>query len=104
MIELEEKQRVMVATESDEYVLVKAADIQDVMDQINSQPEWVSGLSWLAEQTGMSRSSLPEKLLYPYREELEDYVDYPDVNGERWRFNVKPLKYWLRTNFTKVNK
>lgn len=107
MLKIDEGQQIMVATESDEYILVKKVDLEEWMQQSMDLPEWATGLKWLEKQTGLSKSVLPEKLLYPYREELEELeecVDYPNVKGERWRFNIKPMKYWLRTNFSKVNK
>ena len=45
---------------------------------------------------------LKELILYPYKEELSDFVDYPDNAGGVWRFNTQPTKQWLRNNFKRV--
>ncbi len=104
MIELEEKQRVLVATESDEYVLVKVSEIEELIEQIDNQPVWATGIKWLANQTGFkSPQYLQEKILYPHRGELEEIVSYPDEGGN-WRFHIKEMKKWLDKNFRRVNK
>jgi len=70
-----------------------------------AEPEWTSGLGWLSEQTGIkSPQQLKERLLYPFRDELENFVDYPENQGETWRFNSYHLKFWLRNNFERVAK
>lgn len=106
MIKLEEKQRVLIADESDEYVLVRVSEIEELIEQIIDQPVWASGIKWLSNQTGFkSPQYLQEKILYPYRDELEEIVSYPDEGGN-WRFHIKEVRKWLdkRSSFKKVNK
>lgn len=87
----------------DDYVLVEKAEIREL--RARAEPEWVSGLDWLSKQTGIkSHQQLKEKLLFPHKDELIEFTDYPNGNGELWRFNTYPMKHWLRTNFTKVVK
>lgn len=104
MLELDSKQRVIVAMEGDEYILVKKVDLEDWLQESINLPEWESGLKWLENQTGMGADYLKEKLLYPYKEELYDFVDYPREGQRLWRFNTVEMKKWLRKNFRKVLK
>lgn len=83
------------------YVLIEKVEFEEIKQQ--AEPEWVSGLKWLATQSGItSPQQLKEKILYPFRDELEDFVSYPNNTGEVWRFNSYYMKKWLRENFTKV--
>lgn len=104
MLEINEKQRVIVAVEGDEYILVKKADLEDWLQDSINLPEWESGLKWLEKQTGMRADYLKEKILYPYKEELYDFVDYPRDGQRLWRFNTLEMKKWLRKNFRRVLK
>lgn len=86
-----------------DHVLIKKTELEELKQRADQ--EWISGLSWLSEQTGIkSPQQLKEKLLYPFRKELEDFVYYPRNTGETWRFNTVYMKEWLRKNFRKVNK
>lgn len=107
MIELSEKQTILVANESDEYILVKKVDVQELMDQLNEQPTWATGMSWLTNQTGgRSPEWLREKMLYPYRKELEKIISYPKKSGEPWSFHIREVRNWLddKPNFRKAHK
>lgn len=85
------------------HVVIEKAELDELYQK--AEPEWVTGLSWLSEQTGIkSPTTLREKLLYPFRNELEDFVDFPDVRGEHWAFNTYHMKHWLRSNFARVDK
>ncbi len=85
------------------HVIIEKAELDELYQRI--EPEWVTGLSWLSEQTGIkSPQQLKEKLLYPYKDELMDFVDYPKNQGEKWRFNTFHMKHWLRKNFARVDK
>jgi len=85
------------------HVVIEKTQLEELKQQ--AEPEWVSGLSWLSEQTGIkSPQQLKEKLLYPFRKELEDFVYYPKNTGETWRFNTAYMKAWLRKSFVRVIK
>lgn len=86
------------------HALIEKAVLNELEEQ--ADVTWVKGLGWLKEQTGIkSTTTLRENLLYPYRKELErECVDYPDVRGEHWYFNVSPMKKWLKKNFSKITK
>lgn len=86
-----------------DHVLIKKTELEELKQK--AEPEWVSGLSWLSKQTDIkSPQQLKEKLLYPYKKELEDFVYYPKNAGETWRFNTVYMKEWLRKNFRRVVK
>lgn len=82
------------------HVLIEKVELEELKQQAN--PEWVAGLDWLKQQTGMGADTLKEKLLYPYKEELYEFVDYPREGQRLWRFNTVEMKKWLRNNFRKV--
>lgn len=83
------------------YVLVKKVEYEELNAMANNT--YADGMSWLIEQTGIkSPGQLKEKILYPYRSELEDFISYPERTGEVWRFNTMPMKKWLQENFKKV--
>lgn len=85
------------------HALIEKVELERLEQQAN--PEWVSGLKWLSEQTGIKTpQKLKDGLLYLYRDELEEFVDYPETNSGVWRFNAVPMKEWLRNNFHKVVK
>lgn len=69
------------------------------------QPIWASGLGWLSEQTGIkSPQLLRERVLYPNKKELEEFVDFPQRRGEHWRFHIELTREWLDENFKGVRK
>lgn len=104
MIQLGEGKRVLVADESDEYILVRKVELEELFSQLNNQPQWVTGMKWLSEQTGIkSPQYLKEKILYPFRDQLEEFVAYPESSGGQWRFHIKEMQKWLNKNFKKVN-
>lgn len=83
------------------HVLVDKLELEEMKQR--AEPEWMSGLSWLSEQTGIkSPQQLKSMILYPFRSELENFVTYPSNSGEVWRFNSYYMKQWLRENFKKV--
>lgn len=85
----------------EEYILMDKVELDELKQQAN--PEWVSGLKWLSEQTSIKDpQQLKDKILYPFKEELLEFVDYPESVGEVWRFNTFHMKYWLRNNFGRV--
>lgn len=104
-MEIKEKE-IIVVKDGEEYRLVKKADIQELIDQLNEQPVWAMGMNWLRQQTGgRSPDWLKDNILYPHRDELEDIVSYPE-NGETWSFHIKEVKKWLnkKGNFRKVHR
>jgi phage pi2 protein 07 len=87
----------------DTHILIEKVELEELKQQ--AEPEWVSGLRWLSEQTSIKdNQQLKDKILYPYKNELSDFIDYPQSSGEVWRFNVSETKKWLRNNFSKVVK
>lgn len=86
----------------DEYVLIEKLELEELKQK--SEPEWVAGLEWLKNQTGMGADTLKEKVLYPHEQELIKFVDYPKEGQRLWRFNTYEMKRWLRNNFERVMK
>ena len=85
------------------HVLIEKTEFEQLEKQ--ADVTWVKGLEWLKEQTGIrSTVTLRENILYPHRDELQTIVDYPEIRGEHWYFNIAPMKKWLQENFEKVVK
>lgn len=82
------------------HVLIEKVELEELKQQAN--PEWVAGLDWLKQQTGMGADTLKEKVLYPHKKELIGFVAYPREGQRLWRFNTSPMKKWLRENFRRV--
>lgn len=95
MIELKGKQRIVVVNENEEYFLVKKAELKELLDQLNNQPQWATGMKWMQKQTGYrSPQFIKENILFPYKEELEEIVAFPEENGQ-WRFHIAEVQKWL---------
>ncbi|API89398.1 hypothetical protein BKP56_09090 [Marinilactibacillus sp. 15R] len=86
------------------YVLIK----QEILDK--SFEESLLGRYWemkdLSERTGKSPQTLKEKILYPYREELDvkrgGFVKYPEGKGTPWRFGAMQMAKWLEENLESI--
>ena len=65
--------------------------------------EWV-GIKWLMNETTIkSHATLKKKILIPFREELESFVQYPNNPGEPWLFARVYMKDWLQNNAGRIN-
>lgn len=84
----------------DDYVLVekvKYAELEKRADRV------VGDMKWLMEEVNIKNPrTVRDKLLYPFQEELEPFVTYPDEGGSHWKFNKLPMKEWLRKNYKRV--
>lgn len=84
------------------HVLIEKTELEELKER--AEPEWVAGLDWLKNQTGMGSDTLKEKVLYPHKKDLVNFVDYPKEGQRLWRFNTHEMKAWLRNNFARVMK
>ena len=63
----------------------------------------IETMAWFKEQVKMaSEELLKERILYPYREELEEFVRYPSGKGQPWKFHKNLTMQWIENNFDKV--
>ncbi|SJZ51860.1 Prophage pi2 protein 07 [Globicatella sulfidifaciens DSM 15739] len=64
----------------------------------------VGDMNWLKERLGIKSSEvLRERLLYPFRKELEGkIVYYSDKNGVPWGVNKSPFNKWLVDFFERI--
>lgn len=84
------------------HIIIEKTKFEEIEQQVHS--EWATGLEWLSNQTSIkSPLMLREKILYPYKEELLEFVYFPTKQSENWRFNVFYMKKWLRENFYKIH-
>lgn len=84
----------------DRYVLVEKTELVELQEQAGKV---VGNMKWLMEEVHIkSPSTIKEKLLYPFREELEPFVSYPSADNGHWKFNITPMRKWLRQNHKRV--
>lgn len=85
----------------EEFAKMVASELAAIMAEEDT--EWVKGLDWVCQQTGGSKNWVRDKILYPFRHELEGIVEYPENQGQHWRFNKHHVKQWLRNkNFKEL--
>lgn len=59
---------------------------------------WV-GMEWMKQQTGYkSEHTIKKRILYPNREEIEEFAYYPKKHGEHWKFSREHMEKWLKDN------
>ena len=91
----------VVITIPDELILVEKAEYQKLVDE--SDLGKIEDLKWFKQQVGIENLALlKERILYPYRKELEKFVKYPENNGAHWKFHKAKTKEWIENNFDKV--
>lgn len=61
-------------------------------------------MKWFLEQTKVSYNTAKDTILYPFRQELEQFVSYPGENGKNWRFKKSEMKMWLEQNWYRYAK
>lgn len=94
----------------EEYVLITKIEYEELLKknenevlQIEFDPGKMENIAWFKQQVGIKSSSVvKERILYPYRSELEDFVRYPEVRGSHWLFHKNMTLQWIENNFDKV--
>lgn len=60
----------------------------------------IGDLKWFCDRIGMSTNPAKERVLYPFRKELEGkLVKYPESSGSKWQFNKYLINKWITENF-----
>ncbi|MGY0837290.1 DUF771 domain-containing protein, partial [Aerococcus urinaeequi] len=68
--------------------------------EIASDKGSIGDMKWFCERTGMSANPAKERILYPFRKELEGkLVKYPESSGSKWQFNKFLVNQWITENF-----
>lgn len=80
----------------DDHVLVEKSNYEELITKQLIGKVW--GMKDLEKHVGRNNDWLKEKILYPHREELEEFVTYPTRQGERWRFGALRMSEWLEEN------
>lgn len=57
-------------------------------------------LAWFLSKVKMTAPTAKEKILYPFRDELENMVSYADVQGKPWKFHKTRVSAWLENNWS----
>lgn len=87
-----------------EYQVIDRTEFEKLVNNQLIGKVW--GMKDLENHVGRSNDWLKEKLLYPYRPELDvlngGFVTYPTRQGERWRFGALKMSKWLEKNIEKI--
>ena len=77
--------------------------IAELEEKIRSQPA-IGNSDWACNAAGCSSIRiLKERILYPFRSELEgEIVYYSDKQGVPWKFNKNKFITWLDDNFGRI--
>lgn len=85
----------------EEYVLITRVEYEEMQRKVEVGK--VETMAWFKEQVKMANEELlKERILYPYREELEKFVRYPSGKGQPWKFHKNLTMQWIENNFDKV--
>ena len=88
----------------DDMVIIKKIEYQKLLDSVSSQLVW--SMKDLEKALGRSDDWIKEKILYPYREELDvqlgGFVRYPITKGQPWKIGAKQMRNWIEENLEKV--
>lgn len=65
----------------------------------------IGGIDWLKERLNIKTlETLKNKLLYPFRDELEpNIIYYPSQKRVPWRVNKTKFNKWLTDNFGRID-
>ena len=89
----------IVITVPKDMIMIKKVEYIELQDQCEGV---IGDMRWFKKQTSLfSVSTIKQRILYPFREELEDFVAYPK-NGEHWKFNKVLMRRWLEKSFKKI--
>lgn len=98
-----EKVTVVELFEKEKELLRAQFDAEIAAIKREAEKGAIGNANWLEERIGMSFSLIRERILYPYRKELEgEIVYYPETQGKPWRINKYAFNNWLSTNFSKI--
>lgn len=88
----------------EEYVLINKDELQQRLNASLTGKIWT--MKDLEQQTKRSNDWLKEKILFPYRKELDvnngGFVRYPEKQGSPWKFGAYKMSQWLEQNLDKI--
>lgn len=58
-------------------------------------------MKWFLSKVDMTENTAKEKILYPFRKELERMVFFPEKKGQPWKFKKTVISEWLEENWEK---
>lgn len=86
------------------YVLIKQEELEKAFEESLLGRYW--DMKDLVKRTGISSQTLKEKILYPFRHELDvergGFVRYPEGKGTPWRFGAMHMAKWLEENLESI--
>lgn len=84
-----------------EIELVIAAKDREILQlKAESDAGSIGDMKWFCDRIGMSANPAKERILYPFRKELEGkLVKYPESSGSKWQFNKFLVNKWVTENF-----
>lgn len=85
----------------EELILIDKVTYQELLEE--SDRGKIENFAWFKKQIGIENEEiLKERILYPYRNEMEKFVKYADGKGRPWRFHKNMTKQWIENNFDKI--
>lgn len=88
----------LMEIDKQKLLLEKQAELQQLHDQLDYGS--VGDMAWFCERVNMSAGNAKERILYPFKKELEgNIVTFPEVQGQKWQFNKWPMNKWIVENF-----
>ena len=90
--------------EKEKEVMMKQFEVklQELQDQIDYGS--IGNTKWLEDRCGMTFVLVRDRILYPFRKELEGrIVSYPERQGAQWKVNKWVFNQWIVENFHRVS-
>lgn len=102
MSKIKEKQKIkIVATVEipDDHILVSLEEY-DRLKKLDTLGQ-TGNSEWFEQQLPFSFQVARERILIPFRDELEDFVLYPETTGQPWKFAKTKMLKWLDDNWAR---
>jgi phage pi2 protein 07 len=88
----------LIETDKQKLLLEKQAEIAELKEQLEYGS--IGNMRWFCERVDMSQVNAKERILYPFRKELEGKaIKYPETQGQKWQFNKAVVNKWIVENF-----
>lgn len=84
----------------EDYVLVTRVEYEAL--RATEMKGEIGDMKWFKQLIGLSNDSIiKERILYPNRQELEEFVVFAD-GSTHWKFHKNATRDWVEKNFNKA--
>lgn len=84
----------------EDFVLVTKIEYEKLKE--SEMKGEIGDMKWFKQLIGLSNDSIiKERILYPHRKELEEFVVYAD-GAAHWKFHKNATRDWVEKNFDKA--